>query len=218
MLKCSFAAALGMLLGVAAPAGSIPLIGDETRIEVTSADELAAMGIELGLAGAASIDGRGDVVLPITGGDLTIPLLEGTVEHQGSGFSLSVASVFPAVGPTIVFENLVIDLLDLFVRADLLVGLPFESAGNVPVFEARACLTATGTDPCLDGDGSILLNGFGLDWTYAINDSDLVRGTDLAVGDPFGVALLDIRLVPEPAAGVLVLAGLVALAVRRRSI
>jgi len=219
---CGSKAALGLLLLLlgAVPAGAIPLIGDETRIEVTTRNDLAAMGIEIGLVGGASLDGAGDLVLPITGGDLTIPLLEGIVEHQGSGFSLSVSPSTPNVSPIVLFQDLVIDLLDLVVRADLLVGFPLGSAGNgVAVFEARTCLTSTGIDPCLDQDGSILLNGFGLDWTTgaAILAND-VLGTSLTGGDPFGVALLDIRLVPEPATGLLLLAGLLGIAGRRRRI
>ncbi len=222
---CKAACVLASLLvpwAAVLPAGALPLIGDETRIEIASAPELAALGLVTGLAGNASLDGRGDVVLPVTGGDVTIPLLEGSVEHVASGFSISLASgTILDPGPTVILEDLVIDLLDLVVRARVTAGQPFGVATDVPVFDARACVTSTGVDPCLDQDGSILLNGFGLDWTETaagiLNATlfpDLTAPTFLS-GDYFGVADLDLRFVPEPSSALLVAAGLLGIARRR---
>ncbi len=207
--------ALGALLGLAAaPASALPLVGDQTTIYVTA--DLGGLGISLVPGGGTSTDALGNLVLPITGGDVSIPLLEGTVEHQGSTLGLERGDT------RIALENLVIDLTNSVVTGflGLVVGGELQFGGEVALFDARSCLVSTGSDPCLDRDGSLLLNGFGLDLTETLTMflNDAFDG-DFARGDPLGVAFLDLRFetVPEPAlGGLLLLAGVAALAQRQR--
>ncbi|MDJ0786882.1 MAG: PEP-CTERM sorting domain-containing protein [Myxococcota bacterium] len=193
----------------AIPAGgalALPLIGDETIVDLTSESDLIALGASLSGGGPA----LGSVAIPITGGDVDVPLLTGTVEHQGSLITLS--SAFGSVD----LRNLVIDLTASILRADTAVG------DGIAIFEVRSCLLTTASDPCLDDDGSLLVNGFGLDWTDAaatlVNDVVFGGAANLAGGDAFGVADLDLRFgsVPEPATALLLAAGAALLVGGRR--
>lgn len=186
------------LLIFAGAASALPLIGDETILDLTSEPALEALGASLNGGGAP----LGSVALPITGGDVEIPLLTGTVEHDGSLLTLS--SALGSLG----FQDLVIDLTASLVRADLIF------AANFAVFEVRSCLLSTAADPCIDDDGSLLVNGFGLDWTDAaatlVNDIIFGGVQNLRGGDQFAVADLDLRFgsVPEPAGALLAVSAL----------
>jgi len=100
------------------------------------------------------------VLLPIIGGDLSIPLLEGTVEHGGT-------VAFEQGGIRVAVEDLVFDLTNSVVTGLLgfLVDRVPQFVGQVTLFDLRSCLLSTGSDPCRDDDGSTLLNGFGLDYS-----------------------------------------------------
>jgi hypothetical protein len=206
----SFALLLAGALVAAPPAAAAPLVGDETSILVTA--DLSPLSLTLG--GSASTDALGRLVLPVTGGDVEIPLLTGTIEHVGSSLTLALG------GASLELADLLIDLTDAVVRGSLTFRQGGDTlfSGPLALFDSRLCFLSTGFDPCLDGDGSTLLNGVGLNVTESLAlFVDDAFGIGDVTGGPFGVAFLDIRFasVPEPSsAALLALAGLAALSRR----
>jgi hypothetical protein len=213
---------IGLGLAVAIPQAAVatPLIGDDTTIEVTL--DLQQLGITLGVEGSAnpSIDALGRAVLPITGGDLDLDPLAGTAEHEFSAITLSMGQI------KLYLEFPVIDFTNAVLTAFVGVfdgGVFSTPAGTdpVPIFAVRSCLLSASSDPCRDQDGSILLNGFGLDFTSESSAllSQLFGGS-FEEGEQFGVALVDVRFeeVPEPHVAALVAVGMTGLwaAGRRR--
>jgi hypothetical protein len=179
----------------AAGVSATPLIGDQTTIEITG----DFGDLDIVLSQGSFSDALGNAVFPIVGGDVSIPLLEGVALHDGGvGFERD--------GVRVGIEAFALDFTNGVLTGFL--GLLVDGAprfgGEVALFDVRSCLTSTASDPCLDGDGSLLLNGFGLDLTDTLamflNDA---FGTGFAGGDPFGVATVDLRFaeVPEPGLG-----------------
>lgn len=201
----------GALLA-ASPVRATPLDGDQTIVLLTSASLLSGAGITVGGLGSAvialDIVGRPEAAFPITGGDLVG--LAGTIEHDGSGLSL-------ASGPnTLALENFLIDTttLQLFGDASLNGG----ALGNLALFDVDQCTSLVGTtEQCVDGDGSILLDGFKLSLTQgAAGALSQVFGLPDLTGAQIGVARIDVNFVPEPGTALLVGLGLVAAASRAR--
>jgi len=211
------ASLLGLALGLAAPAArALPLSGDQTRVDLTSGPALSAQGIGLLPLGSASLNAIGELVLPISGGDVSIPLLEGQVQHLGAGFALDQGAT------EVRLEDLVYDLTLSRVSGTLswnATPAPVVLPG-LSLFDLRVCLVSTAVDPCLDSDASLLLNGFGMKWTDAaatvLADAFGPAGGALAAAAPFGVSLVDLRFVPEPATALLLAAGLAGLGLARR--
>lgn len=209
--------ALLLMLAWTAGASATPLVGDQTTVEITG----DFGDLDIVLSQGSSTDALGNAVFPIVGGDVTVPLLEGTAVHQG-GLAFERDDVRLGI------EDFVLDLTNSVLTGflGLLVDGEPQFGGEVALFDVRSCLTSTASDPCLDDDGSLLLNGFGLDLTDTLamflNDA---FGTGFAAGDPFGVAYVDLRFdqgesphVPEPALGWLLgLGAAFALARRVRS-
>lgn len=203
-------AALLVLL-LAGPAAGLPLSGDETIVDVTSSPTLTARGLALDVFGTASLNALGEVVLPITGGDVAIPLLTGNILHVGTGISFGDGTA------TVELRDLEIDLTLALVRGDLTWDGGGVDLDDLILFEARECGGATATDPCLDDDGSLLLNGYGLDFSGSIvsvlNDAFFDGSAVFGAGEAFGVAFPDLRFaVPEPAVAGLLATGLAGLA------
>jgi hypothetical protein len=194
--------AVPLLLTAAAPAGALPLVGDETIVLLTSKPALDSAGIVVGaLPGATlglDVAGRTEVLFPITGGDLGGA--GGTIEH-GGGLLLSDGAI------NVTLEDFVIDLAALQLSGDVAVdGLP---AGSVALFDVADCFALAGTPGrCLDGDGSTLLTGLKLSLTApaATLLSDAFGGV-FSVGSQVGVARIDARVVPEPTAALLLACG-----------
>lgn len=212
-------AAAAVVVALAARgAVALPLVGDETIVDVTAAPDLSAQCVSASPIGPASTNALGELVLPISGGDVDFPLLEGAIEHAG-GVQLDC----DAASPTILLEDLVIDLTggSLTATVTVLDGevTAFMDA-MVPIFDVRACLFSTASDPCFDDDGSVLLNGYGLDFTGTLAMvANEFFGTSFEAGDAFGVAYPDLRPVPEPVTGAVLGAGLAGLGLlgRRRA-
>lgn len=205
--------AAALLLGLAGGAQAIPIIGDQTSVLLTSEETLTGAGVTVSALGSASITedevGRTTAVLPITGGDFSPP--SGTIEHGDAGLQLSGG------GTTVSAQNLVIDIETLTLTGDVTVDDEDPILG-ASIFDLDPCIDLIGSDAqCLDGDGSILFNGYKLSLTEdaAALAEQLGLGTGLS-GQQFGVAYIDVRLVPEPSTAVLIGLGLVAAAAGRR--
>ncbi|MGH0038166.1 MAG: hypothetical protein ACQGVK_24305 [Myxococcota bacterium] len=216
-LTLSLASAVACLALVAGPALATPVDGDQTAVDPT---QPLLSGVGLSALGSGSVDGIGRAVLPVTGGDVGIPLVDGYIEHEGSGFALTQGTV------SVSFLDLLVDLDFSRVLGTLVFDPgadPNQVFEDVVLFDARACLLSTGSDPCTDDDGSIRLNGFGLDLVGltadVLNDAFFDGTPSLLEGDILGIADIDIRLVPEPGVArlALVAAAGLGLALRRRS-
>jgi hypothetical protein len=213
-LSYALGLALALFITTTGGAGATPVAGDQTAIDLTQ-PALAGLGVDA--LGTGSVDGIGRVVLPITGGDVGIPLVDGSIEHDGSGFALSQSMV------SVSFLDLLLDLDFSRVLGTAVLDPgsgPSQTFEDVVLFDARACLLSTGSDPCTDDDGSIRLNGFGLDlvgFTAGLLNDAFFGGESLMLeGDILGIADVDIRLVPEPGTAVLGGLALGALGMRLR--
>lgn len=205
--------AAALLLGLGGAAHAIPIIGDHTSVLLTSQQILTDAGVTVSALGSASITtdevGRPTAVLPISGGDFSPP--SGTIEHGDAGLQLS------GNGVTVSADNLVIDIQALTLSGDVSVdgGEPIAGAA---IFDLDPCMDLIGTENfCSDGDGGILFNGYKLMLTEdaAALASQLGLGDELT-GQQFGVAYIDVRLVPEPSTAILLGLGLAAAAAGRR--
>jgi hypothetical protein len=215
-------AALAFALVPAPQAAALPLAGDATALVVTA--DLAAFGLDLVPTGAAWRKPSGRLVLPVTGGDVDLPLFTGDVEHAGSGFRLLFEE--EVRGPRLDLSDLVFDLTGFVVRGLLRYAsgddVLFE--GPVALFDLRLCELSTGFDPCLDADGTVVDEGLGVDVTEVLavflNDAFLggrPPSQGFAGGDAFGLAFPELRFesVPEPAVLGLLVAALAGAARRR---
>jgi PEP-CTERM motif len=206
---CAAFAALTLL--VASDAGALPLVGDQTIVLLTSEPTLSGLGIVIDPLGdadiAEDIAGRLDALFPITGGDLTG--IVGTIEHAGSGLLLSDGV------NDLALENFLIDTTTLQLFADVSVNDVL--SGNAPLMDVDFCTTLAGTpDACIDGDGSELLDGFKLTLNgQAASTLAAVFGLPDLTGTQFGVARIDVRVIPEPSTVLLVGIGLAVAAARR---
>ena len=194
------AAAILLLALGATRTEALPLIGDQTIVLLTSKPTLDGAGIVVGAIPGASLGldlaGRTEALFPITGGDLSIQ--GGAIQH-GGGLLLSDGTT------TLELRNLAIDLVSARVSGD--VTLDGSPAGNVALFEVGDCSSLVGR--CIDGDGSLLLDGYRLSLTAAAATafSDAF-GTGFAEGAQFGVARIDVRFVPEPSTALLLALGI----------
>lgn len=198
-----FALVFGLGIG---SARALPLVGDQTIVLLTSAGLLSSVGISVSPVGSAVIDldiaGRPEALFPITGGDLAG--IAGTIEHDGSGLVLS------RNGTDLPLGNFLIDTTQLLLFGDT-------PLGNVPLFDVGLCTNLAGTaQQCIDGDGSVLLDGFKLSLTQtAAGALSLVFDLPDLTGAQIGVARIDARVVPEPSTALLIGAGLVGAAATR---
>jgi hypothetical protein len=198
-----FALVFGIGIG---NARALPLAGDQTIVLLTSAGLLSSVGISVSPTGSAVIDldiaSRPEALFPITGGELLG--LAGTIEHDGSGLLLAQG------GTELPLGNFLIDTTQLLLFGDT-------PLGNVPLFDLGLCTSLAGTaEECIDGDGSVLLDGFKLSLTAtAAGALSQVFGLPDLTGTQIGVARIDARVVPEPSTALLIGAGLVAAAASR---
>ena len=217
----SAAALLAGLLLWLLPSGAsaLPLVGDEVVVNVSSAGDLADLGLTvLGRPGPGE-----NYSLPISGGDIE-PGFVGSIEMDGPAFSIDNGL------------TAIVQIRDLFWdTTNFLVSGAAASLGlgggvlleDVALFEVKSCVAASIVDPCLDDAGDPLadptLEDWGWDWTDTavalLNETFFDGAPQLLSGNPFGVARPKLTLVPEPTVATLLVVGLagLGLAGRRRA-
>ena len=213
LLTAALAGAGSLLL--AGTATAAPVSGGITAVEVTI--DLEGAGITPGLIGDAALaEGDGLTVLfPITGGDLEVDPLSGTIEHEGSGLTLS------AGGATVELTDFIVNATTGFLSGNVAV-VGGDSLGRVDIFSlsnvgdltleqitdtespAISLLVTAGAAQALEG-------AFGL-----VGLADLLTGAEfgLAATAPF---FGEPDVVPLPAAALFFATGAGLFAARRRA-
>ena len=141
----------------AATVRAIPGGLTEVALDAAFAEALGTLGVTPGIIGSATLT-DGTLGFPITGGEVTLydkdsgyrPWVQGTILHDGSGFSLT------AGGTTVELTDFVVDP-----------GKPARLFGNVSVNGQLAVpsaplfnLNGTNLEPVtMDADGSAVLEG-----------------------------------------------------------
>ena len=210
--------AAGLLLAVAAtPARAIPIGGDYSLIDITSAPYLRAAGLDLAALGTGELHtfailGVTTLVLPVTGGDVALPFsFDGTIEHSGSGLRLSSSGI------NLDLTNFVMNTITSKMSANYAIGA---ATGAGEIFDILAC----GSGP--PGTCFTLPRGAVIPSALRLSFTDLGAGLvsffgipALAslTGQPFGVANTALTAVPEPGTALLVGSALVGLAALRRN-
>ena len=178
--------AAALLLGASSAVQAVPIVGGDTTVELTAAEVLASLGIEVGLLGTASIEvddstGIPTVTFPITGGDTESGTDGGAlIEHDGSGLSLSVTDD-DDMTTTINLENFLIDTGALALSG--LVTIGDAVLEDVPLFDISETLALSLTDVAAD----TIESTFGFDDEVQLNGAVLGQAaTDPQVDDGGG--------------------------------
>lgn len=203
----------GLMFGGAAHAA--PVVDGITTVAVTV--DLGSVGVTPGLLGSASVDDDADglvVNFPITGGDLDPATLGGTIEHVGSGLSLT------ANGTTVNLTDFTIDTVNSQLTG--VVGIEGgASLGRVAIFDFD--LTGLTAGEITDTDNpviSLLLTSAAVG---ALADALAIPALTTLAGAEFGLAATAPALgdvgaeVPLPGAALLFVTGAAAFAARRRA-
>lgn len=125
----------------AAPAyaQSLPIVGGTTSVSLVSAPTLSAAGLSVGGLGSAQLSPGSDGIplayFPVTGGTLNTATFAGTIQHAGSGLSLSTAAA------TVNLSNFVIDTGAGLLSGNVAVG--GTALGVVPLFSLGSSGIAT---------------------------------------------------------------------------
>ena len=207
-------AGAGSLL-LATTATAAPVSGGITAVEVTI--DLEDANIAPGLIGdAAFADDDGLTVLfPITGGDFEVDPLSGTIEHEGSGLSLS------ANGQTVELTDFIINADTGFLSGNVAV-MGGASLGRVDIFQLGNVgdLTLEEITDTEDPMVSLLVTAAA---AGALEDALVIPGlATILTGVEFGVAATapffgDVDPIPLPGAAIFFATGAAAFAARRRA-
>jgi hypothetical protein len=123
-------AAATLTVAGTAHAQALPIVGGVTGVTLTSAPTLTGAGVTVGTLGSALFSpgstGTPLVFFPVTGGSLNTATFAGSIEHEGSGLSLSSG------GTTLNLTNFVIDTVGLTLTGQAAVGST--ALGAVPLF------------------------------------------------------------------------------------
>ena len=163
-------------------ANAVEIIGNETRVELTSAPTLIGLGLSIQPVGIGSIEAVGPTaVFPVTGGtidDITGELL---VEHDGSGLTLSAGTT------SLLLLNFLIDTENTQILGDAVTIAP-DMGGDLQA-------AALNNIPLFNLDGlNLLLTG------TAAGAIDSLFGVPGLTGFEIGTASLDVAAVPVPGA------------------
>ena len=163
-------------------ANAVEIIGNETRVELTSAPTLIGLGLSIQPVGIGSIEAVGPTaVFPVTGGtidDITGELL---VEHDGSGLTLSAGTT------SLLLLNFLIDTENTQILGDAVTIAP-DMGGDLQA-------AALNDIPLFNLDGlNLLLTG------TAAGAIDTLFGVPGLTNFEIGTASLDVAAVPVPGA------------------
>ena len=218
MTTAERASRLGLILtaavtiGWASSAAALPLNGDQTSLNMTGLEALGNAGIDVSPVGTAKIVpdevDRPTGVFEITGGEISGGGAgNATVLHEGSGLMLKLG------GTELTISNFVITTINDVLSADV-VGTGLILA-RLDIFDLERC----GPQNCIDGDGSLLQDGFRLGLTdeFATLLNEIFKLDNFEAGDKFAVASIDLRPIPEPTTAFLMMLGLSGLAYQGRA-
>ncbi|MDT7934037.1 MAG: hypothetical protein RQ833_05455 [Sphingomonadaceae bacterium] len=204
------AAAVAAVFVTPIVAHAAPVTGGTTVVRVLAPLGTIVPGV-LGTATLRSADPL-DILFPITGGNLTItsgvPGATGTIEHDGSGFSLTQA------GTTAEIRNLVIDFGAGTVLGDVSVGGASQGTG-LTLFNVLPGVTFGGAQDLGNPQAQLNLSQLSVDLL-----TRLFGVTGIDTSQRFGTfaTVPQIAATPTPAPAAIALFGLapLALAVARR--
>lgn len=141
-MKLSLVAAAAWLSVAAVPtahAQALPIVGGVTSVTLTAAPTLASVGLSVAPLGSALVSpgstGIPIAYFPVTGGAIDTVSFAGSVQHAGSGLSLSSASA------TVSLTNFVIDTTTSLLSGNVAVG--GSALGVVPLFSIGSSGVAT---------------------------------------------------------------------------
>jgi hypothetical protein len=202
----TWASAAAVALTCAAPLGAqaqaLPITGGVTSVTLSAAPVLVGAGLGVAPLGSAILSpGSAGIPLaffPVTGGVIDTATFAGTIEHEGSGLSLSNATT------TVNLTNFLINTNTLSLSGDVSVGAT--SLFDVPLFNL--------------GLSGQLVSPFSLSLTStAAGALTAFLGLPDLTGVTLGTAnTIPITAVPEPETWMAMLAGLalVGAAIQRR--
>jgi hypothetical protein len=114
-----------------AAAQALPIVGGTTTVKLTSAPLLGSAGVSVGLVGSATLspgsEGIPQVFFPVSGGSFDTASFAGSIEHDGSGLTLTTAT------GTLTLTDFVIDTVGLRLSGEA--SFAGTTLSDVPLFD-----------------------------------------------------------------------------------